>query len=57
VRVDPADERRKSALGVRREKAALSSGCIYLRRFVLGWKKLGLEQRLGSCIVIMRTIL
>src|SRR5467141_2574198 len=26
-RFDPADERRKSALGVRREKAALSSGC------------------------------
>lgn len=22
-----------------------------MRRFVLGWKKLGLEQRLGSCIV------
>jgi len=27
ARVDPADERLKSALGVRREKAALSSGC------------------------------
>jgi len=27
MRFDPADERRKSALGVRREKAALSSGC------------------------------
>jgi hypothetical protein len=24
---------------------------IYMRRFVLGWKKLGLEQRLGSRIV------
>jgi len=24
---------------------------LYMRRFVLGWKKLGLEQRLGSCIV------
>src|SRR5471030_1516487 len=24
---------------------------IYMRRFVLGWKKLRLEQRLGSCIV------
>ena len=24
---------------------------VYMRRFVLGWKKLGLEQRLGSCIV------
>jgi hypothetical protein len=27
ARLDPADERRKSALGVRRAKAALSSGC------------------------------
>ena len=25
---------------------------IYMRRFVLGWKKLGLEQRLGSRLVI-----
>jgi RNA-directed DNA polymerase len=25
---------------------------LYMRRFVLGWKKLGLEQRLGSRIVI-----
>jgi len=24
---------------------------VYMRRFVLAWKKLGLEQRLGSCIV------
>ncbi len=24
---------------------------LYMRRFVLAWKKLGLEQRLGSCIV------
>ena len=24
---------------------------LYMRRFVLGWKKLGLEQRLGSRIV------
>ena len=24
---------------------------IYMRRFVLGWKKLGLERRLGSRIV------
>ena len=24
---------------------------IYMRRFVLGWKKLGLEQSLGSRIV------
>ena len=24
---------------------------IYMRRFVLAWKRLGLEQRLGSCIV------
>ncbi len=24
---------------------------LYMRRFVLGWKKLGLEQSLGSCIV------
>src|SRR5258708_8932714 len=24
---------------------------IYMRRFVMGWKKLGLEQRLGSRIV------
>ncbi|GAG90163.1 unnamed protein product, partial [marine sediment metagenome] len=25
---------------------------LYMRRFVLAWKKLGLDQRLGSCIVI-----
>jgi hypothetical protein len=25
---------------------------LYMRRFVLGWKKLGLEQRLGSRLVI-----
>ena len=24
---------------------------VYMRRFVLGWKKLGFEQHLGSCIV------
>ena len=24
---------------------------LYMRRFVLGWKKLGLDKRLGSCIV------
>ena len=24
---------------------------LYMRRFVLGWKKLGLEQRLGSRLV------
>jgi len=29
---------------------------IYMRRFVLGWKKLRLEQRLGSCIVTYATI-
>ena len=27
------------------------AGNLYMRRFVLGWKKLGLEQRLGSRIV------
>ena len=25
---------------------------LYMRRFVLAWKQLGLDQRLGSCIVI-----
>jgi RNA-directed DNA polymerase len=30
---------------------------LYMRRFVLGWKKLGLEQSLGTRLVTKRTIL
>ena len=28
---------------------------LYMRRFVLGWKKLGLQRRLGTRLVTLRT--
>ena len=59
--VEEADERgrRKRTTEARDRRRGIPQGSpispllanVYMRRFVLGWKKLGLEQSLGTCIV------
>ena len=59
--VEEADDRgrRKRTTEARDRRRGIPQGSpispllanVYMRRFVLGWKKLGLEQSLGTCIV------